>query len=104
MSMANIDHYIDGRVVAGTFSRAQEVFKPATGAVTGHVALADAADMGATVTAAQVLSVLQHRVPRRVLVEMCITGEPIASTQALQYGLVNHVDDNVGAKLQWPTI
>ena len=50
---------------------------------------------------AQVLSVLQHLIPRRVLVEMCITGEPISSAQALQYGLVNYVDDDVDAKLAW---
>jgi enoyl-CoA hydratase/carnithine racemase len=50
---------------------------------------------------AQVLSVLQHLVPRRVLTEMCLTGEPLTSAQALQYGLVNYVDDDVDAKLQW---
>jgi len=53
---------------------------------------------------AQVLTVLQHLIPRRVLSEMCITGEPITSTQALQYGLVNYVSDessDVDAKLQW---
>ena len=50
---------------------------------------------------AQVLSVLQHLVPRRTLVEMCITGEPISSAQALEYGLVNYVDDDVDAKLDW---
>jgi enoyl-CoA hydratase/carnithine racemase len=50
---------------------------------------------------AQVLSVLQHLIPRRVLVEMCLTGEPISSAQALQYGLVNYVDDDVDAKLDW---
>jgi enoyl-CoA hydratase/carnithine racemase len=50
---------------------------------------------------AQVLSVLQHLVPRRVLTEMCLTGEPLSSAQALQYGLVNYVDDDVDAKLQW---
>lgn len=50
---------------------------------------------------AQVLSVLQHLIPRRTLMEMCITGEPITSAQALQYGLVNYVDDDVDAKLQW---
>jgi enoyl-CoA hydratase/carnithine racemase len=50
---------------------------------------------------AQVLSVLQHLIPRRVLVEMCITGEPIGSAQALEYGLVNYVDDDVDAKLDW---
>jgi enoyl-CoA hydratase/carnithine racemase len=50
---------------------------------------------------AQVLSVLQHLLPRRVLVEMCLTGEPITSAQALEYGLVNHVADDVDAKLDW---
>ena len=50
---------------------------------------------------AQVLSVLQHLVPRRRLAEMCITGEPITSAQALDYGLVNYVGDDVDAKLEW---
>jgi enoyl-CoA hydratase/carnithine racemase len=53
---------------------------------------------------AQVLSVLQHMIPRRKLVEMCITGEPITSAQALDYNLVNYVSDegsDVDAKLQW---
>ena len=50
---------------------------------------------------AQVLSVLQHLIPRRALVEMCLTGEPISSAQALEYGLVNYVADDVDAKLQW---
>jgi len=50
---------------------------------------------------AQVLSVLQHLIPRRKLAEMCLTGEPITSAQALEYNLVNYVDDDVDAKLQW---
>lgn len=50
---------------------------------------------------AQVLSVLQHLIPRRVLAEMCLTGEPITSVQAMEYNLVNYVDDDVDAKLQW---
>lgn len=50
---------------------------------------------------AQVLSVLQHLIPRRALSEMCLTGEPINSAQALAWGLVNHVDDDVDAKLDW---
>ena len=50
---------------------------------------------------AQVQSVLQHLIPRRVLAEMCLTGEPITSAQALAFNLVNHVDDDVDAKLQW---
>lgn len=50
---------------------------------------------------AQVLSVLQHLVPRRKLAELCLTGEPLSSAQALEYGLVNYVDDDVDAKLDW---
>jgi enoyl-CoA hydratase/carnithine racemase len=50
---------------------------------------------------AQVLSVLQHLVPRRRLAEMCLTGEPLTSAQALEYGLVNYVDDALDDKLEW---
>ncbi|NDB00911.1 MAG: enoyl-CoA hydratase/isomerase family protein [Betaproteobacteria bacterium] len=50
---------------------------------------------------AQVLSVLQHLIPRRRLAEMCLTGEPISSAQALAYELVNYVDDDVDVRLQW---
>jgi enoyl-CoA hydratase/carnithine racemase len=50
---------------------------------------------------AQVLSVLQHLIPRRRLAELCLTGEPLTSAEALDCGLVNYVDDDVDAKLQW---
>ena len=50
---------------------------------------------------AQVLSVLQHLIPRRSLSEMCLTGESISADQALEIGLVNYIDDDVDAKLQW---
>lgn len=50
---------------------------------------------------AQVLSALQHLVPRRRLAEMCLTGEPLTCAQALEWGLVNYVDDDVDAKLDW---
>ncbi|RZL63826.1 MAG: CoA-acylating methylmalonate-semialdehyde dehydrogenase [Variovorax sp.] len=48
-----IHHFIGGRVAAPSSSRTQEVTNPATGAVTGHVALADGADVDAAVAAAQ---------------------------------------------------
>ncbi|MBT9467084.1 aldehyde dehydrogenase family protein, partial [Hydrogenophaga sp.] len=48
-----INHFIHGAVTAGTSSRHQDVFNPATGAVTGKVALASAADVGTAVAAAQ---------------------------------------------------
>ncbi|MEO7641246.1 MAG: enoyl-CoA hydratase/isomerase family protein [Ramlibacter sp.] len=50
---------------------------------------------------AQVLSVLQHLIPRRKLAELCLTGEPLTSAQALEFGLVNHVDDDVDSRLDW---
>jgi malonate-semialdehyde dehydrogenase (acetylating) / methylmalonate-semialdehyde dehydrogenase len=56
MSISNIDHYISGRVaanVAGAAGRSQAVTNPATGAVTGRVALGSAADVNAAVAAAQ---------------------------------------------------
>jgi malonate-semialdehyde dehydrogenase (acetylating) / methylmalonate-semialdehyde dehydrogenase len=53
MSITNINHYVSGQVVAGTSGRKQDVFNPATGAITGHVALANTADVAAAVAAAQ---------------------------------------------------
>jgi enoyl-CoA hydratase/carnithine racemase len=50
---------------------------------------------------AQVLTVLQHLIPRRQLAELCLTGETLDSAQALQMGLVNYVDDDVDARLDW---
>lgn len=53
---------------------------------------------------AQVLCVLQHLIPRRKLVEMCLTGEPITAVEALEYKLVNYVsgaERDVDATLQW---
>ena len=50
---------------------------------------------------AQVMSVLQHLVSRRKLAEMCLTGEPLTSAQALECGLVNYVDDDLDGKLDW---
>lgn len=50
---------------------------------------------------AQVLSVLGNLLPRRVLAEMCITGEPITAAQALEYRLVNHVSEDLDATVDW---
>ncbi len=53
MSIANIDHFIAGRVAAATSGRSQDVYNPATGAVTGKVALASAEEVNTAVAAAQ---------------------------------------------------
>lgn len=49
---------------------------------------------------AQVLSVLGHLLPRRVLSRMCITGESISAEQALRYDLVNAIDEDLDAGVQ----
>jgi enoyl-CoA hydratase/carnithine racemase len=46
---------------------------------------------------AQVLSVLGGLLPRRVLAEMCLTGEPVTAAQALELHLVNHIADDLDA-------
>jgi enoyl-CoA hydratase/carnithine racemase len=43
---------------------------------------------------AQVLSLLQHLIPRRVLTRMCLTGQSLTSAQALEIGLVNEVNSD----------
>lgn len=50
---------------------------------------------------AQVLSVLQHLIPRRKLAELCITGEAITAAEALAIGLVNYVDEDLDGRLDW---
>jgi malonate-semialdehyde dehydrogenase (acetylating) / methylmalonate-semialdehyde dehydrogenase len=49
---ATIAHHIAGRRIDGTSPRRQDVFNPATGAVTGRVALANGADVDSAVAAA----------------------------------------------------
>ncbi len=50
---------------------------------------------------AQVLSVIGHLLPRRVLAEMCLTGEPLTAEQALKYDIINHVSDDLDAGVEW---
>ena len=50
---ASIPHWIGGRAAAGESGRVQDVTNPASGAVTGQVALGSAEDVAAAVAAAQ---------------------------------------------------
>ena len=50
---------------------------------------------------AQVLSVIGNLLPRRVLAEMCLTGEPLTAAQALDYGLINHIHEDLDAGVDW---
>ncbi|MBD3641256.1 MAG: CoA-acylating methylmalonate-semialdehyde dehydrogenase [Marinobacter sp.] len=52
MTQATIQHYINGEISSGISGQAQDVFNPATGQVTGQVALANRADVDAAVAAA----------------------------------------------------
>lgn len=49
---------------------------------------------------AQVLSVLQGLVGRRMLTELCVTGEAIDASQALACGLINDMGDDLDAQVQ----
>lgn len=51
----------------------------------------------------QVLSLLQDLVPRRIMREWALTGEPLSAQEALQWGLLNHVVPaaELDAKVAW---
>jgi len=51
----------------------------------------------------QVLSLLQRLVPRRVLLEWCLAGEPFDARTALAAGLINHVvpSAELDTKVEW---
>ena len=53
MTIASIDHFIAGRVANGNSGRSQDVTNPATGAVTGRVALANRSEVDQAVAAAK---------------------------------------------------
>ena len=53
MSIAHIGHFIAGQVAAGASGRSQAVTNPASGADTGHVALANSGEVDKAVAAAQ---------------------------------------------------
>ena len=53
MTLQTSHHFVQGQRFAGTSSRQQDVFNPATGAVTGQVTLGNTADVNAAVAAAQ---------------------------------------------------
>ena len=53
MTVTSIAHFISGHTVSGKSTRAQDVFNPATGAVTGRVHLANTQDVDQAVTSAQ---------------------------------------------------
>jgi malonate-semialdehyde dehydrogenase (acetylating)/methylmalonate-semialdehyde dehydrogenase len=53
LSAPTIQHHINGRVVASTSGRRQDVFNPATGEVSGQVALASVEEVNSAVAAAK---------------------------------------------------
>ncbi len=53
MTVTSIAHFISGHTVSGKSTRAQDVFNPATGAVTGRVHLANTQDVDQAVASAQ---------------------------------------------------
>ncbi|SDL69798.1 malonate-semialdehyde dehydrogenase (acetylating) / methylmalonate-semialdehyde dehydrogenase [Modicisalibacter muralis] len=53
MTIAHIEHYINGRITCGQSERYQDVTNPATGLVSGRVSLANRADVEVAVAAAK---------------------------------------------------
>jgi malonate-semialdehyde dehydrogenase (acetylating)/methylmalonate-semialdehyde dehydrogenase len=53
MSLAHIGHHIQGSPIAGTSGRLQDVYNPATGAVSAQVALANTSEVARAVAAAK---------------------------------------------------
>src|SRR5690348_6951071 len=51
--LSSVGNYIDNQIVAGKSSRAQDIFNPATGKVSGSVTLSNAAEVDAAVKAAK---------------------------------------------------
>src|SRR5688572_33430499 len=52
-SLSSIEHWIGGRLVPGQSGRRADVFNPATGQVSGQVALANTSEVAQAVAAAQ---------------------------------------------------
>ena len=52
-ALASIEHWINGKRVPGQSGRRADVFNPATGQVTGRVALANTGEVAQAVAAAQ---------------------------------------------------
>ncbi len=110
-------HYI-----VDLFKAMDECRLPIIARVNGHVMAGGmgvlcACDMAVTVDSARfgtpesklglypmmILGPMLRVMPRRKLVEMCITGEPVDAGEALALGLVNHVvpPAQLDAKLDW---
>ncbi|MEO8250118.1 MAG: methylmalonate-semialdehyde dehydrogenase (CoA acylating), partial [Burkholderiales bacterium] len=53
MSIKSIDHYIAGTTVGAEAGKVQDVFNPATGAVSGRVALGGKTEVDRAVAAAE---------------------------------------------------
>lgn len=51
----------------------------------------------------QVMSLLQNLVPRRIVHEWALSGEPFSAAEALRCGLINHIapSDELDAKVEW---
>jgi enoyl-CoA hydratase/carnithine racemase len=72
-------------------------------AVASETALFGLPEVKVGVFPMQVLAVLQNLIPRRVLAELCLTGETISAAEAKAIGLVNHLAPpaELDAKVDW---
>ncbi len=116
------DHARPSSDIAKLFQLAPRIAKPIVARVNGHVmaggmGLLAMCDLAIAVDTAQfglpevkiglfpmqVDALLQRLIPRRKMVEMSLTGEPLSAQEALSIGLVNHIcpREELDAKMAW---
>ena len=95
-TVASLAHHVEGQPYAGSGSRSQHVFNPATGEVTGTVALANATDVDVAVAAAKAAfpawaatpPIKRARLMNRFLALMNVHKEELARAITLEHGKV----------------
>jgi enoyl-CoA hydratase/carnithine racemase len=118
----NVDYSRPTHFLVALFKRMQSCRLPIIARVNGHVmaggvgllcacdlaVAADHANIGTPETKIglmpmMILPGMMRIIPQRKLIEMCITGEPITSNEALALGIVNYVApfEQLDEKLNW---
>lgn len=96
MKLTNIDHYINGQIISGASGRHQDVYNPASGEVTGRVALASTIEVNHAVAAAQAAfpawsampPIRRARLMNRFLALLNANKDELARAITLEHGKV----------------
>lgn len=96
MKLTNIDHYINGQIIDGASGRYQDVYNPASGEVTGRVALASTTEVNHAVAAAHAAfpawsampPIRRARLMNRFLALLNANKDELARAITLEHGKV----------------